>query len=459
MPINASEFLKACDPSRALSISNSQDREYYIDFAPVRGSNIIQELKRTIALLPDEGTCQLFTGHIGCGKSTELLRLKTELEQLGFYVVYFVSTEDLDMSDVDVTDILIAIAHQVSEKLEADQIKLKPKYFANLFTEIGEILQTPIEISQVDFSVGISKITARTKDSPRLRNQLRQYMEPRTNGILQSLNGELLGQANLQLKERGKQGLVVIIDNLDRVDARQLPSGRTQPEYLFVDRGEQLSKLNCHVVYTIPLALVFSNEVEILKQWFGGGVAPKILPMVPVRRRDGTHYDEGIALLRQMVLARAFPHLDATQRLAHLQDVFDRMETLDRLCLVSGGHVRNLLGLLRNCVQQGDPPFSHDAVEHVIRRQRDALVRTIDDNEWALIFQVVEQQSAKGEVEYQTLLRSMFMFEYQDQQGGWFGINPMLAETKRHQAWVAGQAVRSSVAADSPSRDFWWDGT
>ncbi len=243
MTINASQFLKACDPSRALSISNPQDRSYYIDFAPVRGSNIIQELKRTIALLADEGTCQLFTGHIGCGKSTELLRLKTELEQLGFYVVYFVSTEDLDMSDVDVTDILIAIAHQVSEKLEAEQIRLKPKYFANLFAEISEILQTPIEISQVDFSVGISKITARTKDSPRLRNQLRQYMEPRTNGILQSLNEELLGQAKLQLKQRGKQGLVVIIDNLDRVDARQLPSGRTQPEYLFVDRGFYLPQV------------------------------------------------------------------------------------------------------------------------------------------------------------------------------------------------------------------------
>jgi hypothetical protein len=442
MTINASQFLKACDPSRALSISNPQDRSYYIDFAPVRGSNIIQELKRTIALLADEGTCQLFTGHIGCGKSTELLRLKTELEQLGFYVVYFVSTEDLDMSDVDVTDILIAIAHQVSEKLEAEQIRLKPKYFANLFAEIGDILQTPIEISQVDFSVGISKITARTKDSPRLRNQLRQYMEPRTNGILQSLNEELLGQANLQLKQRGKQGLVVIIDNLDRVDARQLPSGRTQPEYLFVDRGEQLSKLNCHVVYTIPLALVFSNEVEILKQWFGGGVSPKILPMVPVQRRDGTHAEDGMALLRQMVLARAFPGLDAAQRLARIPEMFDRVETLDRLCLISGGHVRNLLGLLRNCVQRGDPPFSRDAVEHVIRGQRDALVRTIDDQEWALILQVVEQQSARGEVEYQTLLRSMFMFEYQDQQGGWFGINPMLVETKRYQAWAEGRGVR-----------------
>lgn len=436
MPLDVAQFLKACNPSRTLSYGNPTDRQYYIDFASVRGNNLIQEIKRTIALLADERTCQLFTGHVGCGKSTELLRLKAELEELGFYVVYFESSQDLDMSDVDVTDILMAIAHQVSEKLEAAQIRIKPSYFVNLFQEISEILQTPIEISSVDFSVGISKVTAKTKDSPRLRSQLRQYMEPQTNSILKSINEELLGQAIARLAQRNQKGLVVIIDNLDRVDARPLPSGRTQPEYLFIDRGEQLSKLNCHLVYTLPLALVFSNENETLRQRFGGGIAPKVLPMVPVQHRDGSEFPAGIALLRQMVLARAFPNLNVVQRLDRVSEVFDSLATLDRLCTISGGHVRNLLGMLRNCIQQGDPPFSRDALERVIRGQRDALARAIDNAEWDLIFQVVEQQTVRGDLEFQTLLRSMFIFEYQDPQGSWYSINPVLAETKKYQDWL-----------------------
>lgn len=441
MAIDVSQFLRACNPARTLSFGNPQDRQYYIDFSSVRGSNLIQQLKRTIALLADERTCQLFTGHVGCGKSTELLRLKAELEELGFYVVYFESSQDLDMSDVDVTDILLAIAHQVSEKLEQDQIRIKPSYFANLFAEIGEILQTPIEISSVEFSVGISKITSKTKDSPKLRSQLRQYMEPRTNGILKSINEELLGQATRQLQQKGKKGLVVIMDNLDRVDARQLPSGRTQPEYLFIDRGEQLSKLNCHLVYTIPLALIFSNENETLKQRFGGGMSPKVLPMVPARQRDGRELEAGINLLRHMVLARAFPNLAPEQRLGAVPQIFDHRDTLDRLCLASGGHVRNLLGLLCNCILQTDPPFSRDVLERVIRGQRDALARAIDEEEWALIFQVVESQTVKGDLEYQTLLRSMFVFEYQDAEGGWFSINPVLAETKKYQDWLQARGV------------------
>ena len=440
MPLNVAQFFKACNPSHTLSYTNPDDRKYYIDFSSVRGTNLIQELRRTIDLLPEERTCQLFTGHVGCGKSTELLRLKAELEGQGFFVVYFESSEDLDMSDVDVTDILLAIAHQVSEKLEANQIRIKPNYFINLFAEVGEILQTPIDITGVEFSVGISKVTAKTKDSPKLRSQLRQYMEPRTNGILKSINEELFGTAIVELKRRGKKGLVVIIDNLDRVDARQLQTGRTQPEYLFIDRGDQLSRLNCHVVYTIPLGLVFSNENETLKQRMGGGISPKVLPMVPVKNRNGSEDKNGINLLRHMILARAFPDATIKQWVAFLPQVFDSLELLDRLCLVSGGHVRNLLGLVWNCIQQSDPPFSRDTIEQVIRERRDGLARAIDDDEWKLIFQVVKNQSVKGEIEYQTLLRSMFVFEYYDSQGGWFGINPILTETKRYQDWLAAKS-------------------
>lgn len=54
----------------------AEDREYYIDFATVRGDKVIDKLKRTITRLsPNQPTCQRFTGHIGCGKSTDEVTL------------------------------------------------------------------------------------------------------------------------------------------------------------------------------------------------------------------------------------------------------------------------------------------------------------------------------------------------------------------------------------------------
>ncbi len=456
MKLDLPRFYKACNPSKVLDMANDEDREYYIDFSSVRGGNIIRELGRTISLLSgDEPTCQLFTGHIGCGKSTELFRLKKDLEAEGYHVVYFESSHDLDMADVDITEILLSIARQVSESLEKINLCVEPKRgFRDLLKGAADLLQTPIELSgeaslpgigtfsassegELGFSLpgGIGSITAKARHSPRLRQQLRQYLEPRTNNILEAINSELLHPATEILNQRGKKGLVAIVDNLDRVDSVRKPSGRTQPEYLFVDRGEQLRKLNCHVVYTIPLSLIFSNDLGRLSSRFG--VKPKVLPMVPVRERDGSVYAEGMKLLRNMVLARAFPHIPASQREEMIASVFDCSETLNRLCSVSGGHVRNLLGLLYSCLQLQDPPFSRQCLENVIKEYRDDLIAAITDEEWELLFQALEQKHVQGDEDYQLLLRSMFLFEYRDRDGRWYWINPALAEAPKFKEWMS----------------------
>ncbi|MGK7871816.1 MAG: ATP-binding protein [Xenococcaceae cyanobacterium] len=253
MTLDVRKFFKAANPSRTPGFENEEDRKYYINFSSVR-SRITEELELTITQLsPDEPTCQLFTGHIGCGKTTELLHLTHKLEVQSFHVVYFNTIEDLDLSDVEISDILLMIARQVSKSLEEIGIYFRPNYFQRLFREIREILQTPVDIENFEFSAGIAFITAKTKGSRRQHDKLRSYLESQTPSIIDSINRELLRPAIERLQSRDKKGLVVIIDGLDRVQNTLKPNGHTQPEYLFLDRGEQLKKLQCHVVYTIPL--------------------------------------------------------------------------------------------------------------------------------------------------------------------------------------------------------------
>lgn len=447
MHLDLRRFYQAANPSKTLAIENEKDRKYYIDFSVARGSKTVEEFERTITRIsPDEPTCQLFTGHIGCGKTTELLRLKNQLEKQGFHVVYCESSHSLVMADVDVTDILLAIARKVSESLEQAKISLQPRGFKALLQGAAKVLQTEIDVTaeasmpgvgsikantegELSIGFGIGKITAKTKNSPELRSVLRQYLEPRTDTLLDAINKELLEPAITELKRMGKQGLVVIVDNLDRIDNSPKLSNRTQPEYLFIDRGDQLKSLKCHLVYTIPLVLMFSNDLGALRNRFG--INPKVLPMVRVQLRDSRECEQGMMLLRQMILARAFPDIEPEQRLALVSEVFDSLETLDRLCRVSGGHVRNLLVLLFSCLQKEDPPLSRKCLEDVVRRERDALVRGVTDDEWELLNQLSHQHVVRGEEAYETLLRSMFVFEYQDDEGGWFGINPILAEARQ----------------------------
>jgi hypothetical protein len=307
MPIDLREFYQATDPSRTLFVNNSSDGKYYIDFSSVRGGDILGKLKQKITFFkPNEPTCTLFTGHIGCGKSTKLLRLQAELEKLGFQVVYFESSDDLEMTDVDIADVLLAIARRVSQNLD---------------------------------------------------------------------------------------------------------------------------KLNCHLIYTMPLSLKFSNDYGMLTQRFPED--PKVLPMVPIHWSDGSVHTQGMALMQQMILARAFPDIAPEERLNKVTEIFDSAASLERLCRMSGGHVRDVLRLLNTWImEEMSLPLTRETLEDVIRSRRNEIMLPISDDEWQLLRHVKERKKVSDDHGYQKLIRSRFVFEYRDGGQSWFDVNPILAEAR-----------------------------
>lgn len=153
--------------------------------------------------------------------------------------------------------------------------------------------------NKYSLSLGIGEITSKAKSDAKLRERLNQYLGPQKIQLLAAINQELLEPAIVKLKQQGKKGLVVIVDDLDRIDNRVKAWGRAQQEYLFVDQGEYLGKLNCHVVYTMPLSLKFSDDYGMLTQRFDD---PKVLPMVPVQLPDGGIHEQGMGLMREHFL-------------------------------------------------------------------------------------------------------------------------------------------------------------
>ncbi len=446
MGLDIRKFYEVTDPNKTLFVQDPEDRKYYIDFASVRGGKIIEKLKKKISFLsPDQPTCALFTGHIGCGKSTELLRLKAELEQEGFHVVYFESSEDLEMTDVDIPDILLAIAKRISQSLE-NIVIAEPKRLWDLLKQTVDILELKVEgnvpaigkvgigvdteKAKMSLSFGIGEITTKVKSDAKLREKLNQYLGPQKSHLITEINRELIVPAIAKLKQHGKKGLVVIVDNLDRIDSRQKAWGRPQQEYLFVDQAEFLTKLQCHLVYTMPLSLKFSNDYGLLSQRFPDD--PKVLPMVPVKSRDGQEYQPGIVLLKQLVLARAFPELDEQERLGKILEIFENETTLNHLCYASGGHVRDLLRLLNTWIgEELSLPLSLATLHDIIRARRNEMTMPISDHEWELLRQVRERKKVSDDLGYQILIRSRLVFEYRDERGeSWFDINPILAEAR-----------------------------
>ncbi len=448
MNLNIKKFYRGTNPSKTLDVSKPEDRKYYIDFSSVRGGQMIEELKKSIIWADEnEFTCNLFTGHVGCGKSTELLYLKKELEEEGFHVVYFESDEDLDMGDVDISDILLAIARRVSQSLEASKGDRESGVFQDLLQGAKRLLMGEIKISakgnipgvgdleidlgdeedlKVSFSTALGKITAASKKNRDLHERLRAYLEPKTDGILTVLNQGLFTPTAQKLKQLDKEGLVVIVDNLDRLLKIEKASGRFQPQYIFADRGTDLTRLQCHLIYTMPLALRYSDDYGLIKERFKG--FPAVLPMVPVKSRDGQVHKEGMKLLREMVLERV-PNSEGKKESEIIQQVFGSQETLDYLCSMSGGHVRNLLIVLNSWIRKAKSlPLDRDKLEAVIVEQRTEMRGGITRDEWELIHRVQQEKQLAGDDDYDKLIHNRFVFEYRDRKGSWYDINPVLEQ-------------------------------
>ena len=136
-------------------------------------------------------------------------------------------------------------------------------------------------------------------------------------------------------------------------------------------------------------------------------------------------------LLRQMVLARAFPEINPDRRLHLIGNIFENPETLDRLCTISGGHLRNLLSILSNCLLIAQNlPISKSCLEEVIVNYCKIVTLAVTDEDWKLLRQVKRRKIVMGEEQYRRLVRSLFVFEYYYKNYHWFDVNPILAETE-----------------------------
>lgn len=423
------EFFRASNPVVTLDVGRPDHKKYYIDFSSVRGREVIEEIENTIKRLSDP-TCQWFTGHIGCGKSTELLCLKERLQKEGFHVVYFQSTDYLRLEDVDVGAILLVIAGEISKSLGSINVD-ETAGFRGFLKGIARNLNIELEgyidlpgIGRVTFDSGgavglaggLYKIAVTIKDNSELRRQSKQLVGSQTREILNLINNELLKPAKRQLPK----GIVVIVDNLERIPPMPLPTGQTLAEGVFVGGRDLLTGLCCHVVYTIPLELMFSMDQLALP------MSPQVLPMVPIKGEDGSDFPDGIKMLRQMVLVRAFPDVDRTDLMNCITDVFDSPETLDRLCLASGGHMRQLLRLLFGCLQKRkELHITRENLEEAIGNECDRLA--IQKKHIEILRQVAKEKTFIEAAEYPELFRGLLVFQYRNPRR-WYDINPLLQE-------------------------------
>lgn len=407
----------------------------YVDCSSARGdAAIISMLEQQIGW-SEAHAHPLFSGHLGCGKSTELLRLCNQLKNPRgsavdrFFPVYMDASEHVNQYDVEVTDILLAAIGSVAKSLrDEESIHLESSYFRKRWEEIKGFALTPVELEKLEFSLPeMGKLTTKLKradiDS---RRKVRERLTPQLPSLLDEIN-LVLDDARVRLKKRGYQDLVIVVDNLEKIPDMPEPTTEKGTYYkVFVAGGEQLSAIEAHTVLTVPLPLIHSPQRMSMVQTFGE--EPFVMPMVKVEEKNGDPYEQGLELMREVLHCR-FKIIGIRDA-----DIFDSPDTFAHLCRMSGGHVRNLLIYLRSAFYYVDSlPLTEDAVRRGIRQHINAYSRSIPEKNWELLarLHLDSNKHIPRDKDHQEMLGDLSILEYMNGEEPWYAVNPVVRELER----------------------------
>lgn len=358
----------------------------------------------------------LFFGHIGIGKTTELRRYALQLNaSRRFYVVEVDVLAKLDRNNLQYTEVLMAMAETLLERLHGDGFVLGAEALEPLQRWFGNVVQTQTTTKELSAELktvaeggggipGLIKLlatfTAAFKTGSSQKSEWRREIRNDFTSLALAFN-TLIRLAEDQLARQGRaEQLLFLIDGTDKMRGEDT-------QQFFVQDAEQLLAIKTLVIYTAPLHLKYDGRL-------GGKLdADIVLPMMKLYERDGGRFEAGWRTMRRLLLLRADRCLFASDA------------EVDRLVEFSGGHPRELLRLLKLCCELAEDRIDASVVQTAIEKLAAdyryflkpadyALLKTIDSN----------PVDAGNDEQAQQLLHRLALLQYND--GTWRRSHPVV---------------------------------
>ena len=314
LPANRAKTLKeayrACDVK---PLTGENIARYYVDLSAVGNTEAIEGVSRDWDIHEaGEFDTILFTGHRGCGKTTELKRIQPQCEN-AYRVIDRECDWKRDVNEAEYTDIYLLFIKKVADDLTELRLKFDPKLldsFEAWFKEVTQETEATVQSSVSSETLG--------------RNLSRQT-------DINLLLKDAFDKLKRKYPDRYQKGFLVIVANLERI----LPS---VGNHWFFDEAPQLQELDCTIIYTVPISVIYSDKN--VSNLFGN---PNIGQMVNIYEVSRSECDLNYNQQRWGGVTSLIE-----QRLDVSSAIFaDRPQLLD-LAKASGDRVRQLMQITRS---------------------------------------------------------------------------------------------------------------
>lgn len=385
---------------------NGNPNPFYID----RPANPIAELVDSLLSPFYRPPKFFFSGHRGCGKSTELQHLLSN-EQLRkkYWPINFSIREETDIIDIDFRDVLLAIGGRLFREytkkggeLPRQLLKELNNWRGKVEKEIVTILDGRISDVEVNGSIDafFANAGVKMKLEPATRGVLRQVVENDITGLISIIN-----HITTAIYSQEKLIPLILIDDMDKPE---LDRARA----IFHDRREIMMQPSCAIVYTVSSALFYSKEFDSIRD------QALFLPNINLHARTN-ELDlnrEGFETLRRFVSVRMSPDLCES-------------EALDLAITYSGGIFREMARIMRTSIgrarRRHAARISAEDVEWAVIEIRNEYRRILDKGDVKLLKEIYRNKKLEYSEQMRPLLQLLAILEYRNGEN-WCDIHPVL---------------------------------
>ena len=348
-PVN--EFYKALNALK-LSIDVSAIDHLYVDFDSVRSDSSLKKLLLRLGIFNGKVNEDvhyskiLYTGHTGCGKSTELLKLHHNINRKDQYFSVYLDIDDyIQVTDFKSEDLMVIMISALVNELESHKInygvpglqKIAADWLSD--TELNEEVKSKIESEGgVSGEIGTGSLL-KLFSAKAFMKAVFSYGSQTSRVVrrkIQEKQSDYIDSFKLAIKEirddirRSGNGmeLIFIIDGLEKLRLSQYVT-YTQT---FFHNDRLINDLNCSIICCVPIDTLYDTKTsQVLTNY-----SHFTLPLIPI--------NEDTTPLFSQIIARRIN-----------KDLFFEDGVLDYCVQKSGGSPRQLLKIVELSLLNQDP--------------------------------------------------------------------------------------------------------
>ena len=404
------EVIRAFDPMHPLM--GQELKDWYID----RPGNPLGRMKiylQGLGLMKQPVKI-LFTGHMGCGKSTTLNKLAEELKRQFFIVPVDVRLFS-SLADLTYIDLVLGMATSLFRRAtEADVLAKAPAQIAGeVWDDLSGFIEKvifgptffrmpPADV-EVSAKVNLLAVELQTKFASEAvtRDEIRKRLEAR----LAELHDKINRVAD-EVLVRYKRPVLFFVENTDKPDLERARE-------IFVGHTYALTAFRASVIYTFPICLRYSaTDFSLIRYQF---TETFVLPNLMVARPDGSANPAGHACLQAALAAR-------------MADGLIQPAAREQMVRASGGLMRTLIYLTRraavNAVAAGDEVMDTEHVEAAIDEERASFIAGLSRDDYPVLYERHLDKQLSGDESVLRLLQTRALLEYANGDP-WCDVHPI----------------------------------